>query len=153
MNLRWNGRERIAVPKATVWAFVNDPAKFASCLPEVRETKVIDAHNLEATVGVAVGPLRGKLKFKIALQPRADGSHLDIKIAGGGLGSSLDLHAGADLTDDGGEATILEWQATAAMRGPIAAMGGRTVDSQAERVIGETFANVKKRLGAEPHRA
>lgn len=149
MNLNWSGQERIPAPKATVWAFINDPEQIASCLPEVRETKIIDAKNFEATVAVAIGPVRGKLKFKIALQTRADGNHLDMRINGGGLGSVVDLIAGADLTAEGDAATVLDWQATASMRGPIATMGGRTVDSQAHRVIGETFANVKKRLSAQ----
>ena len=34
------------------------------------------------------------------------------------------------------------------MRGPVATIGGRVLDSQAQRVISETFANVKTQLTA-----
>lgn len=148
MDLQWSGQERITADKATVWSFINDPAKVASCLPDVQATNVIDAHNFEATVGVALGPVRGKLKFKVALQPAADGNHLDMKINGGGLGSVVDLVAGADLSADGDSATVLNWKGTASLRGPIATAGGRVVDSQAHKVIATTFENVRKRLSA-----
>jgi len=146
VNLQWNGQERIAAPKDKVWSFINDPAKIASCLPDVRETTVLDAHTFEATVGVAVGPVRGTFKFRIELQPGADGNHMDMKISGGGLGSVIDLVAGAGLTADGDAATILDWKGTASMRGPVATIGGRVIDTQAHRVISATFENVKNRL-------
>lgn len=146
MDLQWNGQERITAGKETVWAFINDPAKIASCLPEVQQTNVIDAHSFDATVGVALGPVRGKFKFKIALEPRADGNHMDMKVSGGGLGSVVDLVARADLTAESDSMTVLDWKGTASLRGPIATVGGRVVDTQARRVIGTTFENVKNRL-------
>jgi len=146
MDLQWSGQERITADKATVWSFINDPAKVASCLPDVQATNVVDAHNFEATVGVALGPVRGKLKFKVALQPAADGNHLDMKINGGGLGSVVDLVAGADLSAGGDSVTVLDWKGTASLRGPIATVGGRVVDAQARKVIETTFENVRKRL-------
>jgi uncharacterized protein len=145
MDLNWSGEERITADKETVWTFINDPAKIASCLPDVRQTTVVDAHSFEAVVGVALGPVRGKFKFKFELQPATGGSHLDIKINGGGLGSVVDLVAGADLSTDG-TATILAWKGTASLRGPIATVGGRVVDAQARRVITTTFENVKTKL-------
>lgn len=146
MDLQWNGQERIAASKDKVWAFINDPASIASCLPDVQQTNVIDAHSFDATVGVALGPVRGKFKFKIALAPAAGDSHMDMKISGGGLGSVVDLIAGADLTAESDELTILDWKGTASLRGPIATVGGRVVDAQARKVISTTFENVKNRL-------
>jgi uncharacterized protein len=145
MSLNWSGQERIAADKSTVWNFINDPAKIAACLPDVQSTSLIDAHSFNATVGVAVGPVRGKFTFKIVLEPRADGNHMDMKISGGGLGSVVDMVAGADLSADGAT-TILDWKGTASLRGPIATIGGRAVDTQSQRVIATTFENVKKRL-------
>ncbi len=148
VNLEWSGQESIPASKDAVWAFINDPAKVGACLPDVQSTTVRDAHNFDATVGVAVGPVRGKFTFKVALVPGADGSHLDMKISGGGLGSVVDLLAGADVTANGDAATTLNWKATASVRGPVATVGGRVLDNQAHRVIETTFENVRKRLSA-----
>ena len=147
MNLTWNGQEEIAAGREAVWAFINDPAKIAACLPDVQSTTIRDAHSFESIVGVALGPVRGKFTFKILLVPAPDGNHLDLKISGGGLGSVVDLVAGADLTANGEHATTLRWNATASVRGPAATVGGRVLDTQAHRVISTTFENVKNRLG------
>jgi uncharacterized protein len=148
MNLEWSGQEKIAASKAAVWTFINDPAKVASCLPDLLESDVHDARNVDATVKVAVGPVRGKFKFTIQLQPRDDGNHMDLKINGGGFGSVVDLLAGADLTDNGDSTTTLDWKGDASMRGPVATVGGRVLDAQAHRVIATTFENVKNKLSA-----
>ncbi len=146
MNLQWKGQELVAADKPTVWAFINDPDKIAHCLPDLLEAKIADAHAFEAIVNVAVGPVRGKFKFKIALDPQPDGAHMKMKISGGGLGSVVDLLASAAIVDNGDATTTLDWSGTATMRGPVAAIGGRVIDAQAERVISTTFANVKARL-------
>jgi carbon monoxide dehydrogenase subunit G len=146
MNLAWKGQEQVSARKDVVWAFINDPDSISQCLPDLLEAKMIDAHSFDATVNVAVGPVRGKFKFKVALEPQSDQSHMNLKISGGGLGSVVDLLAGADVTDNGDATTTLDWSGTASMRGPVATIGGRVIDAQAERVIGSTFANVKARL-------
>jgi carbon monoxide dehydrogenase subunit G len=139
VNLQWTGEEVIAADLATTWAFINDPALISQCLPDLLEATVHD------------GPVRGKFKFKIILTPGADRSHMDMKISGGGLGSVVDLVAGADIRDNGDATTHLDWNGKASMRGPVATVGGRVIDAQAQRVISTTFANVKKRLaGATP---
>jgi uncharacterized protein len=147
MDLQWNGQEQIAASKAAVWSFINDPANIAKCLPDLIDYHVKDAHNFDANVQVAVGPVRGKFKFSITLIPSKDESHMDLKISGGGFGSVVDLNAGADLAESGNE-TTLTWQGKATMRGPVATIGGRVLDQQAHRVIGTTFENVKNTVSA-----
>jgi hypothetical protein len=147
VDLQWNGQEKIAADKATVWAFINDPDKIASCLPDLISSNKKDDHNFDATVKVAVGPVRGSFKFAITLIPGADSNHMDLKISGGGFGSVVDLLAGADLTESGDKTTTLDWKGNASMRGPVATVGGRVLDTQAHKVISTTFENVKNKLG------
>ena len=146
MNMEWNGQEVIPASKATVWSFINDPGKVASCLPDLISSNVKDAHSVDATVKVAVGPVRGSFKFAITLEPRADGKHMDLKISGGGFGSVVDLLAGADLTENNDGTTTLDWKGNASVSGPVATIGGRVLDAQAHRVISTTFENVKNQL-------
>jgi uncharacterized protein len=146
VNLTWDGEEIIPAPKATVWTFINDPEKIAGCLPDVESSKVSGPNSFAAVVRVALGPVRGKFNFKIALVPRADGNHMDLKVNGGGLGSVVDMVAGADLTATGDSSTTLKWHGDASVRGPAATVGGRVLDTQAHRVIATTFENVKKQL-------
>jgi uncharacterized protein len=146
VDLQFKGQEIVPAPKDKVWAFINDPAKIASCLPDVLETQITDAHNFDATVKVSVGPVSGRFKFKISLVPDQTGDHMDLKINGGGFGSVVDLLAAADLKDTGDGTTTLHWRGEASMRGPVATVGGRVLDAQAQRIISTTFANVKAKL-------
>jgi uncharacterized protein len=148
LNLQYKGQEQIPADPATVWAFVNDPEKVGQCLPDVIHVTVRDTTHFDAVVGVGVGPVRGKFTFKFELQPDEATRRMNMKIAGGGLGSALDLTAGADILPAPEGGTTLNWSGSAVMRGPVAAVGGRVLDAQAQKLIAQTFANVRGRLSA-----
>jgi carbon monoxide dehydrogenase subunit G len=146
MKLEYTGSEQVPLGKPDVWAFINDPQKVASCLPDVQQVTVHDATNFDAVVAIGLGPVRGKFKFKITLEPQPGGERMNVRINGGGFGSVVDLLAGADLKDNGDSTTTLDWDGSATMRGPIATVGGRVLDAQAQKLISGTFANVKTRM-------
>lgn len=150
MNLEYSGHEEIPTGLDAVWAFVTDPTQVASCVPDMVESTVVDAHAADAVVQVAVGPVRGKLKLRITLDPDAAAHRMNMKISGGGFGSVVDVTAGADITAVSATSTALDWKATVTMRGPVATVGGRVIDAQAKRVITQTFENVKVRLTGAP---
>lgn len=147
MNLQYEGREDIPADPAAVWAFVNDPERVGHCLPQVIQVTVRDPTHFDAIVGVGVGPVRGKFTFKFELQPDETARRMNMKIAGGGLGSAVDLTAGADIVQ-AGPGTTLNWSGSAVMRGPVAAVGGRVLDAQAKKLIAQTFANVRAKLSS-----
>jgi uncharacterized protein len=153
VNLEYSGREEIPTGLDAVWAFVTDPTQVASCVPDMVESTVVGANAADATVQVSVGPVRGKLKLRITLDPDAASHRMNMKISGGGFGSVVDVTAAADITAVSPAATALDWKATVAMRGPVATVGGRVIDAQAKRVITQTFENVKTRLTSAPAQA
>jgi carbon monoxide dehydrogenase subunit G len=146
VNLQYSGEEQVPADPSTVWAFVNDPSKVGACLPGVIGVTVHDPRHFDAVVGVAVGPVRGRFTFRFELQPDEGARRMNMKIAGGGFGSAVDLVAGADVVPAEGAGTTLRWTGTAVMRGPVAAVGGRVLDAQARKLITETFATVRQRL-------
>jgi len=146
MNLQYSGEEKITASPDVVWAFVTDPEKIARSMPEVVEVTVHDPTHVDAVVQVAVGPVRGKFKLKVELQPDPSRRRIDLKISGGGFGSAVDLTAGADVVDAGGGTTVLKWGGEAVARGPVAAVGGRVLDAQAQKLIAQAFANVRQRI-------
>ena len=146
MNLQYNGEERITASPDAVWAFVTDPEKVGRSMPEVIDVTVQDPTHVEAVVRVAVGPVRGKFKLKVELQPDPSRRRIDLKVSGGGFGSAVDMTAGADVVDAGQGTTLLKWDGRAVARGPVAAVGGRVLDSQAQKLITQAFANVRQQL-------
>ena len=146
MNLQYTGEEKIPTGLDTVWTFVTDPGKVGHCFPEVVGVTVQDATHFEAVVKVGVGPVRGKFKMKVELLPAASKRRIDMKMSGGGFGSTVDLTSGADLVDAGDGTTLLKWTGQAEARGPIAAVGGRVLDAQAQKLIAQAFGNVRQQL-------
>jgi len=148
VNLQNSGEEKIPVGPDTVWTFVTDPEKVGRCFPDVVDVTVKDSTHFEAVVKVGVGPVRGKFKVKVELLPAPSKRHLDMKMSGGGFGSTVDLTAGADLVDAGDGTTLLTWNGQAEARGPIAAVGGRVLDAQAQKLIAQAFGSVRQQLTA-----
>lgn len=148
MNLQYTGEEKIPAGLDAVWTFVTDPQKVGHCFPEVVDVTVQDPTHFEAVVKVGVGPVRGKFKIKVELLPDPSKHRVDMKMSGGGFGSTVDLTAGADLVDTGGGTTLLKWSGQAEARGPIAAVGGRVLDAQAQKLIAQAFGNVRQQLTA-----
>jgi carbon monoxide dehydrogenase subunit G len=148
VTLQYTGEEKIPVGLDPVWTFVIDPEKVGGCFPELVDVTVQDSTHFEAVVKVGVGPVRGKFKLKVELLPAPSKRRLDMKMSGGGFGSTVDLTAGADLVDAGDGTTLLKWSGQAEARGPIAAVGGRVLDAQAKKLITEAFGNVRQQLTA-----
>jgi hypothetical protein len=146
MNIQQAGEEKIPADLDTVWAFVTNPEKVGRCLPDVVDVTVRDATHVDAVVKVGVGPVRGKFTLKVELLPAASKRRIDMKISGGGFGSAVDLTSGADLADAGDGTTLLKWSGQVEARGPIAAVGGRVLDAQAQKLIAQAFGNVRQQL-------
>lgn len=148
MNLQQTGEERIPAGLDAVWAFVTDPDKVGHCFPDVVNVTVHDSTHVDAVVKVGVGPVRGKFTLKVELLPSPSKRRIDMKISGGGFGSAVDLSSGADLVDAGDGTTLLKWSGRMEARGPIAAVGGRVLDAQAQKLIAQAFGNVRQHLTA-----
>ena len=148
MHLEYTGEEKIPAGLDTVWTFVTDPERVGRCFPDVVDVTVQDSTHFEAVVKVGVGPVRGKFKVKVELLPASSKHRIDMKMSGGGFGSTVDLISGADLVDAGDGTTLLKWSGQAEARGPIAAVGGRVLDSEARKLVALAFGNVRQQLTA-----
>jgi carbon monoxide dehydrogenase subunit G len=146
VKLQNSGEEKIPASLDAVWAFITDPDKVGHCFPDVVDVAVQDPTHFTATVNVGVGPVRGKFKIKVEMQPDASTRRMGMKMSGGGFGSAVDLTATADLVDGGDGTTLLKWSGQAEARGPIAAVGGRVLDAQARKLIEQAFGNVRRQL-------
>jgi carbon monoxide dehydrogenase subunit G len=148
VHLEYTGEEKIPAGLDTVWTFVTDPEKVGRCFPDLVDVTVQDATHFESVVKVGVGPVRGKFTLKVELLPAPSKRRIDMKMSAGGFGSTVDLTSGADLVDAGDGTTLLKWGGHAEARGPIAAVGGRVLDAQAQKLIAQAFANVRQQLTA-----
>lgn len=148
MKLSYSGQEQVQAPPQAVWDFVRDPQRVAGCLPDVQDVQVTGENQLVATVNVGVGMVRGKFKFNIDVQPAPEQGRVNVVVRGGGLGSVINMTAGANVVDNGDGTTTLDWQGDADMRGPVANIGGRMLDVQAQKLIAQTFQNMGRQVAS-----
>jgi len=148
VKLSYQGEERVEAEASKVWAFLQDPHKVASCLPDLQEARVLDERHLEVVVFVSVGPVRGRFKFAIELRPNPEAQEMAVTLRGGGLGSAIDLQARAEVRPQNG-VTLLSWQGEATVSGPAATVGGRVLDSQAKKLIRTVFENMARKMDEE----
>ncbi|SMB89496.1 SRPBCC family protein [Deinococcus hopiensis] len=146
MNFNQTGQEQIQAPPGVVWAFVCDAARVARCLPHVQDVDARGEGAAEASVQVGVGMLRGKFKLRVEVFPDASAQHVRVRVRGGGLGSNVELNAGATVVDNGGGTTRLDWNGEASLSGPVAKVGGRSLDGRLQGLIRQTFRNMGNQL-------
>ena len=148
MKLNYDGQEQINANYDAVWAFINNPEKVANCLPDVQKLEITGDKSFVAHVRVGVGPVRGRFKFDVELVPDEANNKMDVKLRGGGLGTAIDLTAGADIAQQEGH-TNLDWKGEAIVRGPAATVGARVLDRKANELITHVFSEVKRNVDAE----
>jgi len=149
MKLNYDGKEVINKNTDTVWEFIKNPEKVAHCLPDVQKVDIHDENRFDAVVKVGVGPVRGKFKFKVELQPQQQDNKMVVKLRGGGLGSVIDLEASADIVEQEDKSTLLDWNGEAVVRGPASSVGGRVLDTKAKELIQHVFSEVSRNLNEQ----
>lgn len=148
MHINHHGQEIIKASEETVWNFITDSNQVSRCLPDVDHIKIKDKHSFEATIGVNMGPIRGKLKFFITLEPQREENKMIVRMQGGGPGVNINLTANADIIKQSNEITNLHWNGQAEVRGPATIMGGKMLEGKAKDIIAHVFKEIGKNINS-----
>ncbi|MFZ2102600.1 MAG: carbon monoxide dehydrogenase subunit G [Oricola sp.] len=136
---------RIAAPRDTVYAALNDPEILKQCIPGCEELIKHSDTELEAKVVLKIGPVKAKFGGKVTLDPSQAPERFSLTGEGSG-GAAGFAKGGADveLIEDGAE-TILRYEAKADIGGKLAQLGSRLIVSTSKKLAGaffEKFAEV-----------
>ena len=139
---------RIAAPRDTVYAALNDPEILKECIPGCQELIKHSDTDLEAKVQLKIGPVKATFGGKVTLDTTNAPSGFSLTGEGSG-GPAGYAKGGADveLLEDGNE-TILRYQAKADIGGKIAQLGSRLIDSTAKRLAGQFFTKFSEQVSA-----
>jgi uncharacterized protein len=134
------GEYRIAAPRSTVWAALNDPDILKQAIPGCDEIQKLSDTEMTAKVTAKVGPVSAKFTGKVTL------SELDppngYKISGEGSGGAAGFAKGGasvHLADDGA-GTLLTYTVEANVGGKLAQIGSRLIDATARKMAGDFFS-------------
>lgn len=145
--MRMTGEERIAAPRAKVWAALNDPAVLRQCIPGCQSLEQDAPDRLRAAVEVRIGPIGARFNGAVTLSEIDAPNGYRITGEGqGGMAGSAKGGARVALADDGAD-TLLTYEVDAEVGGRLAQLGGPIIDATARQLAGKFFANLGEVVG------
>jgi carbon monoxide dehydrogenase subunit G len=136
----------INAPAFNAWAFLQDIAGVAGCMPGAEITEQVDDTHYKGSVKVKIGPATAAFKGDIEIKG-IDAGRRELKLLGKGSdvkgtsSASMDLTAFVRETDSGCE---LVGNAEVGVTGKMASLGGRMMTQVSDQILnqfGENFAN------------
>jgi carbon monoxide dehydrogenase subunit G len=137
--MRMTGEERIAAPRARVWAALNDPEALRQCIPGCQSLDREAADRLRAVVEVKIGPIGARFNSVVSFSD-IDPLHSYVLTAegqGGTVGSARS-NIRVRLADDP-NGTLLSYEVDAQVGGRLAQLGGPLIDATAKQLAGKFF--------------
>ncbi len=146
------GEQRIAAPRATVWAALNDADVLRACIPGCTALEKTSDTEMKAAATLSVGPVKANFTGNITLSDIEPPTSYVISGQGsGGVAGFAKGSAKVVLADDGPDHTLLSYTVKADVGGKIAQLGGRLIDQTAKKLAGEFFKSFGELVGPEEH--
>jgi uncharacterized protein len=144
--MEFSGTQQIAVPIEKVWAFLLDVNNVAGCAPGFQSLEVLGDEHWKAAVAVGVGPVKAKFTMDVTRPEMHEPDLMVVKGRGKAPGSAVEMSGTMKLISEGPEETRMDWSATVTVSGTLASVGARLMNSTAEKLTGQFFDCLKKKL-------
>lgn len=147
--MEFGGRYRIAAPRNTVWAALNDPAMLKAAIPGCSHIAWSGPDRLDLEITVNLGMVKPVFKGELMLSDVSPAE--SYTLSGRGKGGIMGLAEGAaDITlADDEEATLLAFTAHGGASGQIMKLGKAIVGNSAQKIIDGFFERFATAMGAE----
>lgn len=146
--MEFSGTQTISVPVEKVWAFLMDVNNVAECAPGFQSLEVLGEEHWKAMIGVGVGPVKAKFTMDVTRPDIQEPERMVVKGRGKAPGSAVELSGDMQLTSVSASETRMDWKATVVVSGTIASVGARLLSGTAERLTGQFFDCLQKKLQA-----
>jgi carbon monoxide dehydrogenase subunit G len=145
--MEMSGEYRIAAPRATVWAALNDPEILKASIPGCQELDKRSDTEMAAKVVTKIGPVKATFNGEVTLSNINPPSGYTITGEGkGGVAGFAKGGADVSLAEDG-DGTILRYTARAQVGGKLAQLGARLIDATAKQMADEFFGAFAAKVG------
>jgi aerobic carbon-monoxide dehydrogenase small subunit len=142
---------RLALPRATVWRAVCDPALIAACVPGARVTS-IDGGRIVGDLTASLGPIAARFtgEATVTYDAAAHGGQIKAEGRDPASGTRLSADASFRVDEDGPQASTIALDIAYALRGPLAQFGrGPVVRVFAAEIAAAVGRNLEARLRGE----
>lgn len=144
------GAMLMAAPREKVWQALNDPNVLVHCIPGCEEVQQVSPTETHTRVLLKMGPVRARFVGKILMSDirPAEGCTLDFQGSGGAAGFARGTSV-VTLASEG-DATRLQYSATASVGGKLGQIGGRMIDASAKQMAEQFFSALQSQLAGAP---
>ena len=143
--MQFSGTQTISVPIEKVWAYLLDVNKVAACAPGFQSLEELGSEHWKALISVGNGPVKAKFTLDVTRPEMREPELMVVKARGKAPGSAVELSGKMNLSSDGAQ-TRMDWDANVTVSGTLASVGGRLMNSTAEKLTGQFFSCLKTNL-------
>ena len=97
-------------------------------------------------ISVGIGPVKAKFTLDVTRPEMHEPDLMVVKARGKAPGSAVELEGKMNLSSDDGTETRMDWNANVTVSGTLASVGGRLMNSTAEKLTGQFFSCLKTNL-------
>jgi uncharacterized protein len=152
MAIRIEKTFQVREPVESVWKFLCDPKKVASCVPGAKITEAVDDRTYKGLIRVQVGPTVTDYKGQLQIERLDDQTH-EIEFIGKGQdvrgkgSASMKMTGKVHSLPDG--STEVSSVSEVNVVGLLAQLGARMINEVSNKVFAEFTANFRTRLEQE----
>jgi carbon monoxide dehydrogenase subunit G len=146
--MEFSGTQTIGVPIEKVWAFLVDVRQVAACAPGFQSIEDVGEEHWKAVISVGVGPVKAKFNLDVTRPEMHEPDRMVVKGRGKAPGSAVELSGTMKLATVNENETSMDWNANVVVSGTLASIGGRLMNSTAEKLTEQFFTCLKSKLTA-----
>ena len=142
--MNFAGEIKVTAPREAVFAKLNDPRFFASCIEGVSNLEEIDATHFNAVLETKVAYIRFKFNISVEIAESEAPHRIVAKSEGTPMGmvGRLTSTSTANLTEENGETTI-SYGIEVALTGKLGSLGQPVLKSKAKELERQFATNLK----------
>jgi uncharacterized protein len=137
--MKIEGQHSFDKGRQEIWKALQDPQTLAATLPGVKRLEVVGPDRYELSALVGVGSVKGTFDGTFSVEDKKDLEACTLRGKARGASGMADLEAAVHLADADGGGTLLTYNATANVTGPIAGVGQRMVAAASKKMAAQFF--------------
>src|SRR5436305_12671387 len=146
--MKIEGRFIFPASSQEVWNLLTDPQSLQHCTPGCKQLTEISTDEFEATMEVGIGPIKGTFHGKISMKQKAPPRSYRLIVEGSGAAGFVRGEGTLTLQDEVGDQTAVHVSGHGQVGGVLAGGGQRRFSGVANRLVGQFFQRMLRRLGA-----
>ena len=139
--------QMVPAPREETWRALNDPEMLKACIPGCESLEKVSDTEYQLAMRAKVGPVSARFRGRMTLTDLNPPESYTIAFEGqGGVAGFAKGNARVNLVPEG-DATRLEYVASAQVGGKLAQVGSRLIDGAAQKMATQFFSAFVERVG------